>query len=459
MPTIPLILSNMVSLKDRALLAFRTLVNRDIYSQNNESGIRLSEIAELNDQLAPVMRNVPPAVKQWWSTIGLQHTFRPNESLAKYGENVWTYGAITTIAYEIGQTDFFIARESKNGEVEQISNHQAIATLNKPMQIKDRRSHLTGMTLKMLTTQHLLLNGEAFWVMDQRIPMVNSPMMLFPLIPSGVSVELDSMGFIKQYKYRTQTDEMLFDAQDVVHFKLPSPDDFYRGHSPMKSMWNATETYKKADELNFFRFANMAIPAGLLKTDKAVAQKERRKIIKEFVSLFGGVRNTNKPGFLPYGIGYEKIQESNADMQYGEGKNINRDEILGNLRVGLEMLGKTESQTRANADASNYVFQRFNIKPFLSFYADTLTNDYLSAFAGVLPNDYIGFPNPVPEDAEAERENDDLMMRHGAMTIDELRMKRGMKPLNIKGVTDVPQIPMDKIANGDMTIDPNGNTP
>ncbi|HCS50435.1 MAG TPA: hypothetical protein DIW81_02395 [Planctomycetaceae bacterium] len=51
-------------------------------------------------------------------------------------------------------------------------------------------------------------------------------------------------------------------------------------------------------------------------------------------------------------------------MQFSEGKERNRDEILANFQVGLELLGRTESQTGANAEVAIYVFEKFVILKF-----------------------------------------------------------------------------------------------
>ena len=69
-------------------------------------------------------------------------------------------------------------------------------------------------------------------------------------------------------------------------------------------------------------------------------------------------------------------------MQFVEGKNLNRDEILAAYGVGLEIFGKTESQTRANAEAAIFVFTRFGVLPYLEKFVDTLNTDYLPAFPG-----------------------------------------------------------------------------
>jgi hypothetical protein len=49
---------------------------------------------------------------------GAPATFKPQESLRAYGDNVWLYRAVLSIAMEIAGGDFRLRTVKKNGEVE-----------------------------------------------------------------------------------------------------------------------------------------------------------------------------------------------------------------------------------------------------------------------------------------------------------------------------------------------------
>ncbi len=69
-------------------------------------------------------------------------------------------------------------------------------------------------------------------------------------------------------------------------------------------------------------------------------------------------------------------------MQWNEGKQTNMKEILARYGVGQEILGLTDSQTRANAEAAIFVFMKFSASFFIEKFADTLNNEFLPAFPG-----------------------------------------------------------------------------
>lgn len=401
---------------------------------------------KIESEIDAVMRAVPMPVKRWWDAIGMRSHFRPNKSMEQYSENVWLYSAIFLIATEIARTKFFMEFQREDDTTEKKFRHQALSTLQHPMGVRNLRSHLTGCQLMQQTIQHLLLTGDAFWVLDNTLPidLGGSPMALLPLIPSGVEIKLDKENMLDKYIYRTPDKEIKYPAEEVVHFKLMHPEDMYRGHSVVQPEFLALNTYKKAEELSFFKLENMAIPAGLLESDKPIPRKQRVKILQEFLSMFKGTKNTQRTGMLPWGLKFKKVQESSQELQQIEGQDQRRDEILAGVRTGKGLMGLTEDQSRANAEAQNFVWQRFNILPLLEVVNDTLSNDYLPAFANTEGWD-MGFEDPVPENKEEKRENIAMMLEGAAITIDEAREAFGFKPLNIIGISDVPLANINKV--------------
>lgn len=399
---------------------------------------------------------IPPNLKTWWGFMGLDTAFNEQEAMTQYSKNVWLYASITLTSQEIARIGFFIKHQNEDGSFDKIFRHQALSTLKFPMGVANTKANLTGNQLTVTTVQHLLLNGNAYWVKANPLPidLGGSPMGLFPLIPTATTPIPGEDGQIEKYRYRTPTKEFTFDAECVVHFKLPDPEDWFKGQSAIESANTAIKTYKAAENLSFHKIDNRAIPAGVLESQKAIPAKERQKIIDEFLAMHEGAENTGKTGMLPYGLAFKVIQETQRDLQAVEGQEQRRDEILGNMRTGKGLFGLTEQQSRANADAQNFVFQRFNILPFIEMYADTLNTQYLPDFAGIEPGrDVIGFEDPVPENMEDKRKNIDLMMKNGAMTPDEVRVEFGKEPLEIEGATDVPYLPMNMMPLDGSSLD------
>jgi HK97 family phage portal protein len=371
--------------------------------------------------------------------------FRPTESLKAYGDNPYLYSAVNAVAHEISRTKFQLVKP-KDDENVPVVNHQALTTLQHPQPTSAGKTVLTRMQLFCLLGQYLMLNGEAFWLLDKRAKMGGAPTFIRPLLPSTVDMRMNTDGTIAYYTHRTSAGEITIRPEDMVHFKLPNPEDYHRGHSPVQSIRYSLETHKEADKLNYHRFGNDAIPAMVLETDKPVADIDRRKILGQWNETFGGSSNSGKTAMLPSGLKATKIQESNHDMQFVEGKHVNRDEILANFRIGLEMLGHTESQTRANAEAAIFIFSRFGVLPMVEMITDTLNHDYLPVFPGTDGMEFI-FEDPVQENVEERRATAQVLFQQGALTPNEMRQQFGLQPLNLPEM-DMPYIGMSSVPIG-----------
>jgi HK97 family phage portal protein len=375
---------------------------------------------------------------------GQPHHFQPEASLEFYGENPWFHAGIDVICFEVSRTPFFL-EEKKGDDWDRVEKHESLETLHNPMPGKTGKSPLTQRQLFHLLGLHHELNGEAFWMLDGRRKLNGAPTIIHPLLPGSMTLHFGADNSIDHYEYQTIEHRLRLAPEDVVHFKMPNPMDMFRGHSPVKSARYALDAHKKADQMNLDRMENNAIPSGVLSTEQNLTPEERQKILSEWMHKYSGQKG--KTAMLPKGLTFTKVQESNADMQYAESKKMNRDEILANMRIGLEMLGRTESQTRANADAAIYVFQRFTVLPLLEMITDTLNNDYLPQFPGH-EGMRFNFPDPVPENTEEKRQTIATLMENASLLPDEARQMMGLEPLDLPGVTDIPYVNFNKVPAG-----------
>ena len=345
----------------------------------------------------------------------MPHTFRPLSSLSTYSDNPWLYAAISAIAQEASRVDMMLRLRLPDGEFQKIEKHQALEVLARPLPMKEAegRTHMTGRELKYLVYLNLLLNGESFWLANGENAAGN-PTRLHTLMPGLITETLGSDNFISHYFYRPMGNELRFEAKEIVQMKMVNPKNYFRGQSPMQSARFAVQQQIQADLLNLGRLQNNAIPAGLLKTDQQVPDETRKRLVEQWKNMFGGHRphhghsfghgsggnlaegaGAGKVGFLPQGVDFKVIQQNNQEMQFTEMKKMSREEVLANFRVPMEVLGMTDNQTRANAEASNFVFQRYTVLPILELVADSLTADYLPMFSETEGLEFF-FDDPVP---------------------------------------------------------------
>ncbi len=388
-----------------------------------------------------------------YSGFGVPPTFRQEAALDAYDDNVWLFSAVTKVANELARTKFKL--RTRGDDPQQIVSHQALDALNLPQPIKSGKSMLTAFDLKYVSALHLLLPGEAFWVLQDRLnPRVGgSPTRIDVVLPYLMRPRLDDRGDLADYVFQGAKGEQVIRPEDVVHFKLPDGKNLYRGHSPAQSIRYAVDSHEEADILNLKLLQNGGLPQGFLKSEANMTPEQMRTLREQWQQMYGGGRNGGKVAVLPNKMDFQEVQRTQQEMQYAEGKRTNRDEILAAYGVGLEILGRTESQTRANAEAAIYVFMKFGVTPFLDKFVDTLNNDYLVAFAGTEDLEFY-YDDRVPENLEDKRATAAALFQMGGLTPDEARAMFGLEALGLRGVSDVPYLPFSAIAAGTEKLPP-----
>src|SRR4051794_3146810 len=90
-------------------------------------------------------RSIAPIDTSWSRGTGMPALFKPQQSLWAYGDNVWLYRSVLSIAMEIASIDFKLRKLQTSGEYEYVLKHQALETLRMPQPTAGGKSMLTGM--------------------------------------------------------------------------------------------------------------------------------------------------------------------------------------------------------------------------------------------------------------------------------------------------------------------------
>ena len=121
------------------------------------------------------------------------------------------------------------------------------------------------------------------------------------------------------------------------------------------AQWIDADNYQT--EFNRRFFLNGAKVGGYLESDTARSPEMLEYMKKSFEALFKGVDNAYRIAALPKGTTFKEGTTSQKEMDFVEGKKDSRDSILAGFRVPRTVLGITDDVNRANAEATNFVFE------------------------------------------------------------------------------------------------------
>jgi len=341
----------------------------------------------------------------------------------------WVYRNNDVIAKEVAMIEFELYRvRTVRDEVvyEEIHNHPLLDAL-------DKFNEFTSSYDGFYTTQsHRKLAGDAFWYVDRTGLTINN---IFILPPDKVTIDLGraegSQRIIQSYTYKDtikgEPIEVKYTPEEIIHFRVPDPKNFYRGKSAVMAAAEAIDTDTMAIEANKKLFERGLIAQLMLTTDKSLTDEQLKQLHSEFRNTYGGVQNAYKVPIFGGGIKPENVQMSNKDAQFLEQQQWLRDKIMvifGNTKA---VLGITEDVNRANAEASLLSWMRSTVRPDMKGICDTL-NEFLVPLYG--DNLLLGFNDPVQEDETDHIAEVKALKDADIITLNEAREELGYDPVN-----------------------------
>ena len=385
----------------------------------------------------PVKTFFEAGVKALTSKDATQDSFVPFDSAMAGGNSIspnalmeadknWVAVCVHKIAETMSGVPLQLKKYSKDGDDEEIYDHDILDVLDKPNGI------MTGKDLIYFIAAHQEIVGNAYLLQDK----VKNPTQLFPLPPQNVKVEMSKdMREIERYIYRVGTYLATYSADEVVHLKLPNAANPIKGKSIIEKIAEWVDVDSYATDFNRRFFLNGATLSGNLETEYTT--KEGLELAKiGFEMRHKGAANAHKVGILPKGTKFTPSNLPPKDMQFIEMDQRYRDKILSAFGVPKSVLGIVEDVNRANAEASNYVFMAFTIQPKMERLVAYLNEFFLPNFSGA-ENLYIDFPNIVPENEELKLRWFQASLANQAWsTINEVRGQIGMAP--IEGGDEIP---------------------
>lgn len=328
-----------------------------------------------------------------------------------------------------------------------VTSHAALDLVNKP------NPHMTGQLLFEVTQQHIDLVGEGWWIVV-RAKRAKIPLELWPVRPDRMEPVPHPTEFISGYVYHGPDGEKVpLEVDDVIRFMMPNPLDPYRGMGPVQAILADIDSSKYSAEWNRNFFINSAEPGGIIELDKRLDDGEWKEFTTRWREQHQGVAQAHRVAVLEHGGKWVDRKFSMRDMQFEQLRNVSRDIIREAFGFSKTMLGQTEDVNRATAEAAEYVFTRWHLKPRLERFKAALNNDLLPMY-GQPGSLEFAYEDPTPEDAERENAQRDSQVNATVALVgagydpDETLEAFGLPEITFVGKT-APEPPEPPPANED----------
>lgn len=332
----------------------------------------------------------------------------------------WLYAAVDRIALSVAETKWHLYTKPKRigDQRKEIVDHDILDLMHQVNPFETWNEHLE------LSQQYMELAGEFFWLLVRN--NLKGIQELWALNPALVEVIPSQDKYIAGYIYSNGGQQIPVEQGDIIHFKRPNPRNRYRGLSPVSAILTDIESQRFSSMWNRNFFRNSAEPGGVIEVPQDLSDEKFQRLLMQWSEEHRGTANAHQVAVLEGGAKWVESKNTQRDMQFDRLRKDNRDIILANYGLPLHILGIAESVNRANAEAGEYVFSRWVIKPRLVRIREKLNEQLLPKFdnKGQLELD---FDDPVPENQEYKLRAAGEYSK-GYMVKNEARALAGLEP-------------------------------
>ena len=363
--------------------------------------------------LAKGIGRVPMSTSSW----AIPPNWATEQYLKMYGNLGWLFGTVSRIASAVADAKWSLYTQ-RNGQRERVDDHVLLDLLHfvNPFQ--------TGQELMELSQMYLDLVGECFWYLASN--GVGKPAEIWVIPPQRMKVVPSQREFIAGWVYEMGTIRIPLDTKEIIQIKYPNPNDLYRGISPAQSITVDLQSELYASRWNRDFFYNDASPGTVLSYPEQITDAEYERLKEQWRGKHGGMGNAHKTAIISGSAKIEKTMISQRDMDFGELRRINRDVILAAYGVPYAILGGSESVNRANAEAAEFTFARWVVRPRLVRIREKLNEQLANRYDSNLELD---FADPVPENKDMQLKEATDGVKTGFLMIDEARHLMGYNSL------------------------------
>ncbi|MEI8360953.1 MAG: phage portal protein [bacterium] len=331
----------------------------------------------------------------------------------------WIYACVARRSMGLAQIDFKLYRNKKNGEVEEVIEHELLDLLYRI------NPEMTKYNFLQLSFIYRDLLGASPWILTKANESDKYPSNIYLARPEYFRVNRDDNGQVVNYVYEIGTYKRTFNKEEVIWLKNYNPRNPDKGIGVIEAVRQTAENDDYIVQSNSNLLKNNARPSGFLELEGNASKGMISRLKKEFKEKFQGYENSYHVQVLEAGMKFKPATIPPKDLDFIESRKMNRDEILSIFGVPKPILGVFEDVNRASAVAAEYAFNKWTLEPLATELIEQLNEFLVPMFGSDLWLDF----SPL---ARADEEMDLKRKVEGWnkwLTTNEIRVDEGLQPV------------------------------
>ncbi len=311
-------------------------------------------------------------------------------------------------------------RITKARQIEEVLEHPLLTLLRKVNPVHNR------FDLWELTTFYQEVLGSAYWYLKFGVFGVPEEIWLLPAQNVTPRREPTSARLVDYYEYRVGATTVRFRPDEIIHFRYPDPKDPYTaGLAPLRACWE--QAALTSDYLAFKKatWENNAIPGVVISPDEVIGEEERDRLEAQWNTKFrrGGA---GRALISESGMKVSILAHSHGDLAALAEYDKTKEDIANAFHVPLSFL--TSKTNLANLQAAEHQHMAKAIFPRLQR-RDEKLNERLLPLYDPTGRLFVASEDPIPYNQEIAFKQQEIDMKYGILTINEVRQDRGLPPV------------------------------
>jgi len=383
-----------------------------------------------------------PLVSRWGAGRGLGTMFTGRgrtAELESLNATATLYGVVKKLSKATAAVEWTLDRKPARPGDDPIPLTGGRAESAAPLRVWSNPTdapHINAAYFRQGSQQHYDLCGEFWWVV---LKFAGIPVQLWPVRPDRITPVPSQTRLVAGYLYRSPDgEEVPLEVDDVICSIDPSPTDPLRGAGPIGALASDLAESRAQAAWQAATYRNGAQPGGIIKVGRKLSDSEWDDLVERWRFEHQGTENAGRVAVLEEGD-FTPLSYAQKDMQFVESRGLTRQAIFDAYGFPKFGIGDVDDVNRASAEASMAMFSQTLTVPRLENFRTVLNTRFLPMFGSAWKNYEFNYADPVPADAEGERQ--DLTTKSSAF---KTLIDAGVNPEDAAEVCGLPPMRVDK---------------
>lgn len=325
------------------------------------------------------------------------------------------YSCVNILSDDVAKLPFKTYQKDEEGSITEIKDNDVHYLLR----VRPNK-YMTPYTFLKLMVTDMCIHGNFYALIEygkdgriaQLLPLTAST--TYPFIEKG------------ELYYQTVVDgktRVLYD-DEVIHVKAMSLDGIV-GMPPIQAVRTQLESIDLAGRFNKKILENDARPQGILKVDGILSPDAKRKVRESWERT----NSSEAIAVVDHAMSYQQIGVSQSDIQWLEGQKYNAQRVASIFKVPLHKINDLVHATYSNIEHQSLDYVKNTLQPMITQIEEEFGYK-LYTKSDREQNKYVKFnlDSELRGDSEARAKVNEMNLRNGFVTINEVRASNEMSP-------------------------------